>query len=525
MDVEVKALRKKISYGNPDENQKTINISVEYPRDPNFTFKTRLKKFNLDEQRAKNIKIGKGFNITAPQGIKKDIKNQDGIFSSRYGSNSIIDAESFTGRYRCKCGLKRGSINKGEYCDSCKTIVNYVDDDVSIVGYLTLKDYYWIIHPAYYSELESFIGPERLNRIIDPNIKININGNEEVDIIPVKKDEPFRGIGLLSFHDRYDEILEFYYAKYPHKTTQYNDLKWNKKDVWTHTISVYSSLLRPSHLDNGSLKYEDCNDEFNILAKLVHECNNDSLHINKKIKERLTLLYDIQYNLNRIYLKIIDIMAKKKGDIRASIGGRYSFSSRSVIVQDVDLKADEVRLPFHGLCELMQQLIINILVRSYHFTYADAYKKWYKAQINGYDKIVYDIIDGLIKDTTNGLPVLINRNPTIAYGGILSCKVIGINMDYTMSVSLLDLPAMAADFDGDTLNIMYLYNKDFIRLADMVINPRQMFISRNNGRCNSDFVHGRDIIINSNAAKSLYNYNIHQINKIRALQSISADVY
>lgn len=518
-EAEVKALRKKISYGNADENQKTINISVEYPRDPNFTFKTRLKKFNLDEKRAMNIKIGKGFNITAPQGIKKDIKNQDGIFSSRYGSNSIIDAESFTGRYRCKCGLKRGSINKGEYCDSCKTIVNYVDDDVSIVGYLTLKDYYWIIHPAYYSELESFIGPERLNRIIDPNIKININGNEEIDVIPVKKDEPFRGIGLLSFYERYDEILEFYYAKYPHKTAQYNDLKWNKKDVWTHTISVYSSLLRPSHLDNGSLKYEDCNDEFNILAKLVHECNNDSLEINKKVKERLSLLYDIQYNLNKIYLKIIDIMAKKKGDIRASIGGRYSFSSRSVIVQDVDLKADEVRLPFHGLCELMQQLIINILVRSYHFTYADAYKKWYKAQVRGYDKVVYDIIDGFIKDS-GGLSVLINRNPTIAYGGILSVKCVGINMNYTMSISVLSLKPLAADFDGDTLNILYLYNKDIVELCDRNISPRNMFISKNDGLCNEDFLHSRDVMINANSLKSLYRYSQNQIDKIKWLQTI-----
>ena len=79
--------------------------------------------------------------------------------------------------------------------------------------------------------------------------------------------------------------------------------------------------------------------------------------------------------------------------------------------------ADQIRLPFHGLCELLQQRIINILVKTYNFSYAEAYKKWYKAQITGNDQVVYDIIDGLIKDSPNGgIPFLINRNPTIAYG-------------------------------------------------------------------------------------------------------------
>ena len=92
--------------------------------------------------------------------------------------------------------------------------------------------------------------------------------------------------------------------------------------------------------------------------------------------------------------------------------GRYAFSSRSVITQCTDLEPDQVRLPYHGLCELLQQVIINILVRTYSCSYSDAYKKWYKAQL-GFDQVVYDIIDGLIKDSGKGLPILINRNPKL----------------------------------------------------------------------------------------------------------------
>ena len=34
---------------------------------------------------------------------------------------------------------------------------------------------------------------------------------------------------------------------------------------------------------------------------------------------------------------------------------------------------------------------------------------------------------------------------TISFGGVLFCRVVGINMDYTMSISLLILKLLAAD--------------------------------------------------------------------------------
>jgi len=497
------------------------NIRLQYPYNDKFDYETCLERLDLDKQREQNIRTGRGFIISAPKGIKKDIKNQDGIFSSRYGSNSISDVDSFNGRYRCRCGMKRGSINHGELCDACNTRVRFVDDDVSIKGYLVLKDKYWIIHPNIYRSLEGFIGPARLNRIIEPEVTVDSNGAVVENTIVKKKDEPFRGIGLIEFHDRFDEIMDFYLTRFPNKKHFYDDIMRHKDIAFTHTISVYSSLLRPSRLDNGSLRYEACNEQFNMLATLVYQVNNDKLHINRKIKEKYQLLYDIQYQLNTVYNELKEILAKKKGDLRSSIGGRYSFSSRSVIRQDPYLMADQIKLPFHGLCELLQQVIINILVKTYNFSYAEAYKKWYKAQVTGNDQVVYDIIDGLIKDNPDGgLPFIINRNPTINYGGILAVRCIGINMDYTMSISLLVLKSLAADFDGDTLNILFLLNKEFIQMAENILSPRQMFISRNDGMCNGDFIHSRDVIINANSMKNLYQYKPDEIAKIKALQAM-----
>ena len=68
------------------------------------------------------------------------------------------------------------------------------------------------------------------------------------------------------------------------------------------------------------------------------------------------------------------------------------------------------------------------------------------------DDIIYSIIVGLIeskkKEGKRGLPIIINRNPTINFGGIVGVYCVGISSGYTMGISLQILTGLAADFDG-----------------------------------------------------------------------------
>ena len=88
--------------------------------------------------------------------------------------------------------------------------------------------------------------------------------------------------------------------------------------------------------------------------------------------------------------------------------------------------------------------------------------------------------------------VLINRNPTIAYGSIIMVKIKRIKpqftKDYTMSIPIFILTKLNADFDGDILNIFTL-KLEVMNEMFKSLNPRKnMFISRNDGlfdnRCN-----------------------------------------
>ena len=72
------------------------------------------------------------------------------------------------------------------------------------------------------------------------------------------------------------------------------------------------------------------------------------------------------------------------------------------------MEVDSVKLPYFALVELLKPTIVNILKKSYNITYSDAYKIWYKAQINKDDR-VWSIIDQFIKER-GYIPILINRN-------------------------------------------------------------------------------------------------------------------
>ena len=91
---------------------------------------------------------------------------------------------------------------------------------------------------------------------------------------------------------------------------------------------------------------------------------------------------------------------------------RYNFSSRCVIRQDASLRCDQVKLPLIELTKVLQQQIINILVRNYNINPNDAYDIWNKS-IAKKDPRICEIIDSIIHSNPEGLPVIINRNPKI----------------------------------------------------------------------------------------------------------------
>lgn len=396
-----------------NENKPNIamNVNMTYPNNPEYDIEVMLKKINLDEERIKDLRNNNGFIVTEPKSIKKDLKAEDSIYSRKFGT-TLQDVNAFENRYKCKCGHLQGRVYIGIKCPVCNEEVEFVDDNYNYFGWLVLQDPYKIIHPGYYAQLRNFLGvnkirENRMDNIIKPIILKDEDGFT-IDNGEPTADEPFLGIGMIDFIQRFDEVMNFYLKKYPQKKDMYDDIMKGKNDVFTQSIPVYTTQLRPFSLEDSQFAYEKVNDLYTMLSKLVHTVNNDKLRIFRKPKPKNTSLYDIQVHFNDLYTEQINIMATKKGELRQNFGGRFNFSARCVIAQEPSLEIDSVKLPYFALVELLKPTIINILKKSYNITYSDAYKIWYKAQINK-DERVWSIIDQFIKDKGH-VPIIINRN-------------------------------------------------------------------------------------------------------------------
>lgn len=532
-----------------------INVNYTYPNNPEFEYTAELKRINLDDERMEDLSKDNGFIVSEPQSIKKDIKSPNSIFSYRFGQ-TLSDVNPYANRYRCRCGTLSARIYHGVKCPVCGEEVQHVGDNFGYFGYIVLKDPYYIIHPNLFKSIQAFIGNKPLDGIINTNDEKDQNGFSIKQDKP--KDQPFFGIGMMDFKERFNEIMDYYLRniKTPDKAMYYDDIMKDRDKVFIQSIPVYTTHLRPFRIKDDSFTFEGTNDMYNMMCKLAATINKDALKIQRKKKTKDQLLYDLQMKYNELDKELGTSLSGKRGSIRSLFGGRYNYSCRSVIVPDYTLRIDQVRLPYKALVELLSQSIINVLKRTYSISFSDACKIWYRSTITK-DKRVYDIIMMIIREHKNGIydnitgdtldtfqnsalsnkkneninygiPILINRNPTIQYGGILQMYCIGINDNYSMSLPLPILPLLNADFDGDCLNILYLINKAFISRAEEVFNPRNaLYISRNDGYFNNDVNHQRDIIINANALIQLSRdkYTLDDLNQVYKIQSMSDEEY
>ena len=69
--------------------------------------------------------------------------------------------------------------------------------------------------------------------------------------------------------------MDFYLKKYPQKKDMYDDILSDRDLIFTQSIPVYTTQLRPYALEDSQFGYEKVNEYYTMLAKLVHVVNND----------------------------------------------------------------------------------------------------------------------------------------------------------------------------------------------------------------------------------------------------------
>jgi DNA-directed RNA polymerase beta' subunit len=492
-----------------------LNVRVHYPRNPDYTLETRLVKIDIEKEARYNIATNRGFRITTHDNtIKKALKSETTIYSPKFGESEYSE-NPFTHRYQCECGRITGTTYENTICDKCNKPVKYIGDDFTYFGYIII-DNYKIIHPIVFRQLKSFIGQNVLESIINLDLEKDEDGNV-IKSEPTKK-EPFKGIGLIAFRDRIHEVLEFYRNKNksnPKKIAIYNDIVKSFDIIFTDTIPVYTIHLRPVKITGGHFDYDKINEHYTIISKNVTNLNKNVYDRTNERADRS--LYVIQAEYDKLYQSIINTLAQKHGEFRGLFGGRYNFTARAVI-KPRPSRIDEIELPYAALTELLKFDIINVMDKSYNISPNKAVMMWNTANSEPASNergIVKNIINNIIKNSGRGIPVLLNRNPTIEFGSIEQFYVNSMNEEYSIGIPLQILGLFAADFDGDQENVMRIISKEFLEAAENIFNPRNaLYISHEDGYVNDTVIHNKDLLVNINSLKNMCTYTPEQLSAI-----------
>lgn len=464
----------------------------------------RLVKLNWDDECERDFITGRGFEITEPAIKGKEEKSQYGTHSPLYATD-WDDEDAFSERYSCKCKELKGRVYEAEICQVCNTEVKFRDVDLRIFGWIKLHNQF-IIQPLFYKMIRSIIGDKTFTEIIEFDKTITRDGHI---VDKVSKTNPFKGIGIIEFKERFDEIMDYYWVKKKNKHELITEVRNEKSKVFASCIPVYSSVLRTLSFRNETVSFTAIDKKYNIIfadSKLLNKNNRARTKSKSKraSMDEPTILSALQKNLNELWQLIFSQINQKTGHIKEQVlGGRINFSARNVIIPDPYLRADEVRLGYLTFLELYKYEIIAHLAKMNNYTHNQAYEDWYKSTIK-FDAKTYEVMVYLMKKRKPR--IIINRNPTINYGSLLLMKIVDIKKeyddDYTMSLPIQILKVLNADFDGDILNIIALKTKSISKAYEKTFNPRKnMFISRNDGMFNDDFNLMKDQLI------GLYEFN------------------
>lgn len=176
-----------------------------------------------------------------------------------------------------------------------------------------------IIQPIYYNKLASIIG----NKIFADIIKYDKYIDRDGHVIEKTTDaNPFKGIGLIEFRERFQEILDYYKVKKKNKLEEIKEIEEDVDKVFTSCIPVFSSVLRPVSFRNDSFFYSTIDKRYNSIFSSVRLLNDTELYEKrrkkwtKEKKERMdiaTILSSIQEKLMQLWELIFDLIDQKDG--------------------------------------------------------------------------------------------------------------------------------------------------------------------------------------------------------------------
>ena len=352
----------------------------------------------------------------------------------------------------CNCGHLSGNYYQGTKCPQCgsnceQSLFNSIYNDMWLEIPPIMRP---VLNPQAFRILSNWFGRSARR----PTLYAILDMTQPSE--PIVGTPFFSAMGFNWFYDNFNTIMEYYYYHHPSKNKRTTSLfiqKFIEKAgpaIWTTRLPILSKIVQPIARQSDGVRYVD--PTLRSLMDAIFTLS--SILLSEKMMKFSN--DHIERNFFKVYQEFINYsnviqterLPKKPSLLRKHVfGTRYHMTGRSVIVPIVTPHdMDEIYLPWKLGTVMYKYHIISVLINHYHMTPLEAYNKISKA-INLYDHDIDLIMQGLIKNCPyKGLPILINRNPTLKIGGIQLAFVTKIKP------SLKSNPLPVITDNGDTDN-------------------------------------------------------------------------
>jgi len=384
------------------------------------------------------------------------------IAKKKYHPEGLFSEQIFgpIKNYTCQCGTYYGPSHQktGGKCDLCK--VDIVNSDVRRKRFAKITIPIYVVNPLFY-DLVTEVGGKSLKAAIDDLMRseksfMYIQGVEHIvstDESRKPSDEPI--------YERTDAIYKLVKDIATNMASEgVNDWKIildNIDSLLINQIIVLPPDLRPASKGGAGKHLMDKINRYYTQILTKKELMQATI-LNVQRDKNLYYEYfrKLQKDVNELYNRILEKMAKKEGLIRGNIlGKRIDFSGRAVITPDPSLSLDECKLPYFMVLEIFKLPIAKRIIE------LGKYKLLNKA-IDFVDRCIElrkpDLFR-IAKDVVEGQMCILNRQPSLHKLGMLGFKI-RLTSDQVIKIHPLVCPPFNADFDGDQMAVYIPVTED-----------------------------------------------------------------
>jgi len=354
--------------------------------------------------------------------------------------------------YTCQCGKYHGVSKVGGQCSECK--VDIVNSDERRKRFAKITIPIKVVNPLFYDLLVDLAGKtfkKALDDLMrnDKSILYMIDGEFVVTVNEASIPE-----GAPRW-ERTDAIYELVKG-IAEDAAEDGVEEWqlvldNIDNLLINQIIVLPPDLRPTSKGSGESKQlmDKINRYYVQILTKKEAMASTIVDIHRDKALYYTYFKQLQKDVNELYTRILEKMAKKEGLIRGNIlGKRIDFSGRAVITPDPTLELEECKLPYLMVLEIFKLPIAKRILELGKFKLLNQAIDFVDECIDKNSPILYRVCETVVA----GEYCVLNRQPSLHKLGMLAFKI-QLTLDHVIKIHPLVCPPFNADFDGDQMAV------------------------------------------------------------------------